>query len=98
MTTSEVGPHYGKGTILDHMRRHVFKHGSFKAAVKKSPCSYCGTLKKKGRGRDHIQPRSKGGPDGWTNRASACGQCDKTKSSQLLLYFLVTHAPFRTLA
>lgn len=46
-------------------------------------CAYCGQLLKAGQlTRDHVVPRSKGGPDVWTNVVTACGPCNKHKDAR----------------
>ncbi len=42
-------------------------------------CQYCG---KPGATVDHIQPRSRGGEDSWTNCVCACGPCNRLKNNQ----------------
>lgn len=59
----------------------------YKKVLLKEPCVYCGASV--AAGRDHIQPRHKGGKDNWTNRAPACRACDQAKGSRDLLMFLV---------
>lgn len=46
-------------------------------------CAYCATeFSHSDLTRDHVQPRSKGGPDKWTNVVSACGGCNKVKDDR----------------
>ena len=48
-------------------------------------CAYCGeefTIAQLT--RDHVIPRSKGGPDVWENVVTACGKCNKAKDNNLL--------------
>lgn len=48
-------------------------------------CAYCGNDFAPAKlTRDHIQPRSKGGPDKWTNVVTACGHCNRHKSDNTL--------------
>ncbi len=42
-------------------------------------CQYCGGP---GSTVDHIQPRSRGGEDSWTNCVCACGPCNRSKNNQ----------------
>ena len=56
--------------------------------MRKGPCVYCG-LPAKNNTLDHIQPKSKGGPDGWENMAPACAQCNRRKHVKPLLQFLL---------
>jgi len=41
-------------------------------------CQYCG---KSGNTIDHIQPRSRGGGNSWTNCVCACGPCNRKKKN-----------------
>lgn len=64
-------------------------------------CAYCGfEFKNEDLTRDHVQPRSRSGPDIWTNVVAACGGCNKVKDDRTpeearmkLLY--VPYAPNR---
>lgn len=64
-------------------------------------CAYCGkNCKHEDLTRDHVMPRSRGGPDKWTNVVTACGSCNKFKDARTpeeahmkLLY--VPYAPNR---
>jgi len=48
-------------------------------------CAYCGgEFKPEKLTRDHVQARSKGGPDVWTNVVTACGNCNKRKDDRTL--------------
>ena len=48
-------------------------------------CAYCGeTFTIAHLTRDHIVPRSKGGPDEWENVVTSCGKCNKIKDNKLL--------------
>lgn len=48
-------------------------------------CAYCGKLfKELHLTRDHIQPRSKGGVDKWTNVVTACEGCNHRKDDKTL--------------
>lgn len=48
-------------------------------------CAYCGGIfKELHLTRDHVQPRSKGGLDKWTNVVTACEKCNHKKDDQLL--------------
>lgn len=60
----------------------------WRGVLLQDPCVYCGGTPM---GLDHILPLSKGGPNGWENRAPACQQCDLDKSDQPLLVFLRRH-------
>ncbi len=56
------------------------------AGSDRDPCVYCGAP---GVTADHIEPRSKGGPNDVQNLAPACRKCNGTKGSQSLLTFLL---------
>lgn len=48
-------------------------------------CAYCGKVFSDFKlTRDHVIPRSKGGPDSWTNVVTACEKCNHTKDDMLL--------------
>lgn len=48
-------------------------------------CAYCGKVfKELHLTRDHVIPRSKGGPDKWTNVVTACETCNHKKDDKLL--------------
>lgn len=49
------------------------------------PCVYCGGSAE---GLDHIRAATRGGVDGWENRAPACARCDQTKRNASLLRFM----------
>lgn len=65
-------------------------------------CAYCGQeFKSTQLTRDHVHPRSRGGPDNWANAVTACGPCNKHKDDRTpeeakmkLLY--VPYAPNRS--
>lgn len=65
-------------------------------------CAYCSNIfKNEDLTRDHIQPRSRSGPDKWQNVVTACGSCNKYKDDRTpgeadmkLLY--VPYAPSRS--
>lgn len=42
-------------------------------------CQYCG---RNGDTVDHIVPRSRGGPNSWTNCVCACGECNRRKNNR----------------
>lgn len=46
-------------------------------------CAYCGNVfKNEELTRDHIHPRSRGGPDKWNNVVTACGSDNKFKDDR----------------
>jgi hypothetical protein len=48
-------------------------------------CAYCGEVFVTAQlTRDHIVPRSKGGPDVWENVVTSCGKCNKAKDNKML--------------
>ena len=65
-------------------------------------CAYCGdTFSPSSLSRDHVRPKSKGGPDIWTNVVTACETCNRHKNDRTpqeakmeLLY--VPYAPNRS--
>jgi hypothetical protein len=51
-------------------------------------CAYCGDrLAFHHLSRDHIVPRSRGGPDNWMNCVTACKTCNQIKGSSLIHAF-----------
>jgi len=70
-------------------RRHGGKDAETVAwleIIRHDPCCYCGDA---GGTVDHIEASSKGGPNHWTNYASACRSCNTGKHTRSLLTFLV---------
>lgn len=49
-------------------------------------CAYCGMNAKNHRllSRDHIEPKSRGGTDTWTNVVTACVPCNQRKADKTL--------------
>lgn len=48
-------------------------------------CAYCGkTFPESKLSRDHIHPRSKGGPDTWMNVVTCCSRCNQKKDDKTL--------------
>ena len=48
-------------------------------------CAYCGkTFPESKLSRDHIHPRSKGGPDTWMNVVTCCARCNQKKDDKTL--------------
>jgi hypothetical protein len=47
-----------------------------------SECAYCGEPLEGFPSLDHVLPRSRGGPDGMSNRAPACRRCDRRKDNR----------------
>jgi hypothetical protein len=46
-------------------------------------CAYCGNVfPLKGLTRDHVMPRSKGGPDEWNNVVTCCKPCNQRKDDK----------------
>lgn len=45
-------------------------------------CAYCGTRGGRQLTRDHVTPRSAGGPDTWMNCVTACFSCNNAKGSK----------------
>lgn len=57
----------------------------YREAMRLDPCSYCGAPTQQ---LDHIEPRSKGGLDDWTNRAGTCASCNGRKQDLPLLVWM----------
>lgn len=48
-------------------------------------CAYCGQrFNRHHLTRDHVKPRSAGGPDNWMNCVTACAECNNAKGSKLV--------------
>lgn len=54
------------------------------------PCSYCGALMEE---LDHIVPVARGGDGEWDNYTAACGPCNRMKSADSFLSFLLKSRP-----
>lgn len=54
------------------------------------PCGYCGAPAVQ---VDHITPVALGGDGSWENLTAACADCNRRKSAQSLLSYLVRLAP-----
>jgi len=68
---------------------HVALNNSTLFGRDRYTCAYCGTVHSPSKAkttlsRDHIIPRSKGGPDTWMNVVTACKSCNAKKDSKLL--------------
>jgi 5-methylcytosine-specific restriction endonuclease McrA len=51
----------------------------------RNTCAYCGDhFGTQHLSRDHVVPRSKGGPDSWMNVVTACRKCNQRKSDKTL--------------
>jgi hypothetical protein len=59
---------------------------AWRRVLMQDPCVYCGGP---AHGLDHIHASSRGGGDGWHNRAPACQSCDTRKGDASLLIFLL---------
>lgn len=74
-------------TLPLDIRRILFaKSPSYKLALKKDPCSYCGG---KATTLDHIVPRCEEKNDCWANLTACCYRCNQAKADTDLLFFLV---------
>lgn len=58
----------------------------YREAVRRDPCAYCGS---EATDTDHIDPKARGGGDGWENLAAACAQCNRKKMTRPLLLSLL---------
>jgi 5-methylcytosine-specific restriction endonuclease McrA len=56
-------------------RLNIYRRDDYK-------CLYCGS--KDGLTLDHVIPKSKGGPNSWTNLATCCMKCNVSKGDRLL--------------
>lgn len=64
----------------------------YRKALQHDPCAYCGEPYRHGeswREIDHIHPRSKDGPNTWSNYTSACGMCNLAKYDDTVLEWLL---------
>jgi hypothetical protein len=61
--------------------------GEYLFALSNDPCGFCSAP---GAHIEHIEPRSRGGADDWTNYATACARCNQTKGTLSLLGFLAS--------
>lgn len=57
----------------------------WKAVILADPCVYCGGPASQ---MEHIQPRARGGKNGWTNIAPACMPCNTFKLERPLWWAL----------
>jgi hypothetical protein len=66
-------------------RAYSADEGDYCRALAHDICAYCG-----GRAevKDHIVPRSGGGPNHWENYTAACSMCNGRKGQRSLLAFL----------
>ena len=70
---------------LAKLRREVVLTNKTLFGRDRHTCAYCGrTFGAKHLSRDHIKPRSRGGPDVWMNVVTACKDCNCDKDDQLL--------------
>jgi len=58
-------------------RYNIFKRDNYE-------CVYCGQSDKKQLTLDHVYPRSKGGPNTWSNLVTACKKCNGEKDNLTL--------------
>lgn len=62
---------------------------SYGEMLLRDPCSYCGAPTEQ---IDHIQPFSRGGPNGWENLTGACRSCNARKRTRSALTYLLERA------
>lgn len=58
-------------------RTNIYKRDGYR-------CVYCGGTDKRHLTLDHVYPRSKGGPDTWSNLVTACLTCNGEKDDLTL--------------
>lgn len=69
---------FSRGLVPPLTNRELFKRD-------KNMCLYCGNKFPASQlTRDHVSPRSKGGPDIWSNVVSACAPCNHAKGNYTL--------------
>jgi hypothetical protein len=59
---------------------------AYLAAIRLDPCVYCG---RPAETLDHVEPRTCGGSNDWSNLAAACHHCNAQKGSRDLLRYLL---------
>lgn len=72
---------------------------NYREVVRKDPCAFCGRRSNSKRKRrrpkramrtiDHIEPKSRGGRDNWSNITSSCYGCNQDKEDMNLLEFML---------
>ena len=60
-------------------------NGYWKSTLK-DPCVYCGGISDS---KEHLIPRSEGGPNNWTNVVRACSKCNNERGRVKFMVFLV---------
>lgn len=58
-------------------RENIYKRDNY-------TCVYCGNENKKELTLDHVYPKSKGGPNSWSNLVTACKTCNNEKADMLV--------------
>lgn len=74
-----------KGMMVSNIKGYNIPPLTNKALFRRDQnlCAYCGTVFSPSiLSRDHIKPRSKGGPDVWTNVVTACESCNRHKNDR----------------
>lgn len=75
------------GLFAASILRHTQSPGpSYYRDMQADPCVYCQRFSQE---KEHIQPRSKKGVNGWENIARACSRCNRARGSMPLLQFLL---------
>ena len=57
----------------------------YRKVLRRDPCAYCGGASE---ALDHIEPKSSGGEDEWTNRVGVCTRCNSYKGTLPVLLAL----------
>lgn len=74
------------GTVeTDQYERSGLVAPTWRSVLLADPCVYCHG---KSENLDHIWPYSRGGTDGWPNRAPSCRACNSEKGNSSVLMFL----------
>lgn len=74
-----------KGMTINNIKGYSVPPLTNKALFRRDHnlCAYCGNaFGQSSLSRDHIKPRSKGGPDIWTNVVTACEKCNRHKNDR----------------
>lgn len=80
-------PHWLRDSALTSSGREPRRSEdvAYRRAMRDDPCAYCGRPTTQ---LDHIEPRSTGGADGWSNRAGTCASCNGRKMDMPMLHWM----------